>query len=257
MAARIASDRRLGGAIFVAFTAVSVAALLVGGDRYRLTGLLGLSLFGVWGVLWFVGEFLTAPAAAARIGSVPLADGRTSRGLIIPGRVGKARTGLAATATCMVVCALMAVGAFGPPDPRLPSAPVWALLALVSAVAVAGTAKGFRDRDRFLGLTPEGLHIRAIGGNTLVPWSSMTSVQLAARYGQPMLSIDVSDPSTITRNGTQRWYKSIERAMTGSHETIVLVGYALAPEAITSLVQRYVDNPGDRSSLANTSPVAA
>jgi hypothetical protein len=257
VAARIANDRRLMGTVFVVFIVLSAGALLVGGDRYRQTGLLGLSLFGVWGVLWFIGEFLTKPAAPARVGSVALPDGTPSRGLIIPGRVGKARTGLVALATCMVVSAFMAVGAYGPPEPRMPSPTTWALIALLSAAGVAASARGLRDRDRFLALTPKGLHVRTMNGDTLVPWSSISSVEQTARYGQPMLSIDVIDPAAIERKRTPSWYRSLERAMSGSHETIVLAGYALAPEAITSLVRRYLDNPGDRPSLATTAPAAA
>lgn len=217
------------GGIYLAFVAIGAAAVLFGGDKYRQTGWLALTLFGAWGLFWFAGEFLAAPPARTHTGSVRLPDGTKSRGLVIPGRIGKARASVGAVVACMVVSALMAIGAFGPPGPRLPPAPFWALTAILCLIGLINL-KGMRNDQQFFALTPQGFFATGVAGTKFVPWSSISSVEQTDKYGQPTLSI--------------------ERSITGD-EAFLLVGYALAPEAITSLVQRYVEYPSDRPSLSD------
>jgi hypothetical protein len=239
--------------VFVALAGASALMLVIGDEGTRLAGGIGLLMFGGGGLTWVIGEYWTRPAPPPRNGTVRLPNGSTSAALILPYSSGKARSAVMGMALFAIGSALAALNpqAFGSRGAGLTW--VFAGCAIVLAIGVASSLRGWRDREVVLAIAQAGLVHRGLGNATFVPWSVIARIERSDRYGQPILGLDTKASGRVARRGGARLLGLLDRPISGRDHTMTLAGFSIPPNEVEKLIHYYFDNPTERSRLGTSS----
>jgi hypothetical protein len=242
-------DRRFQAAAFLILSGGSFFLLFADEERARLTGAIGLLMFGGSGLALAAGELLSKRPRPMRRGPVELPSGEVVRGLIVPMPAGRLLGGYVALACFLAASILMVV--FPQVFRGAGDVMRWAVagVAVVLAFVLASAIPRLRGPSPVLALTRKGLLSRRYEGTAFFPWDVIRRAEVRDYRGQITLAFDVSSSKGIERTGGTRVLGWLDRPILGFDAGIPLVGMALSPEEIAALIQDYVDEPTSRDQL--------
>ncbi len=255
--------RTVGNALLsAALTALSVAMFFIG---YPVLGMVGVLLFGVGGVVYFL---ITRPAGARASRSRPQAavtrHGRLpgmprftteSAGMVFPGsRVGTLITAVGALSFVVAGLGLMYLALYLP-QTWTRGGPVVPFFAGLLGVGCFGLIGALAVRAFVLGgngivLVADGVYFRAPAGRAWVRWDDLTSV----RVGDGIQFLAHS-PERIALTGLNRWLHGINRREFGMDVGYPIMDLKSDPGAVVEWINHYRANAADRRQLRYSTSV--
>jgi hypothetical protein len=133
-----------------------------------------------------------------------------------------------------------------------------AAIALAGLVVLGLVALG-RYSGRFLRFDPEGLTIAERGWQVMLPWDSITGVQVRSLNDNPMLFVDVADlgalvvtPADATGKAMAKWTRN--SSWMGAPFAIMTGEFGTDAPVLAGAIATYVQNHAARRSLTPALP---
>jgi hypothetical protein len=235
----------------------SISAAVVMASRSDYVAALVAGAFGVASGSWLVGEYLPHPGERVHIGRVPV-RGNSQPAVVVPVRARKSRAGLVGVAAMGIVS--LGLGAFPGPvrlDETLLVRLFWLAVAVILAIGVRNGLRRWRQEKFYLAFTPSGIVEEGITGSSFVPWDAVESVYPAEMYGQPLIGLNLRDPSAVEFRGGAEVLRHLEGPMTGHQHSYMVAGMPASPEWLMSTMRRYLDDKGARAEIGRRAVTGA
>ncbi len=253
---RLTANPRVRIAAFSIGAAIGLAMAVAGQESERATGwLIGIASSGFL-ASEIAGARERSRAMPPRIDVIQLPGGDASPALVLPSRVGKARTSL--FMATMAICGLIAllVGSEFATKMQLAR---WGFVAvgLYFGLVLVTAPPRWRATEMMVALTPSGVLVHGLGMSTFTRWSAISRITRREFLGTPVVGIEVNDPTAIERYGhAASWYSTaLDRRYLGADLGISVESLPVDADTFVRMVERYAEHPDERARIGQSSEI--